>query len=75
MFSGSQEPTPSKNAKVILAVAELAIIAAALLIAPLILDMGQTTEMFGVAVPTVIVAIVFWVLGVVGGGVFSFRWR
>jgi len=75
MSSNAPDSGSSRIAKVFAAVPELAIIAALLLFVPLLNDMGQTSTVFGTTVPTAILVAVFWILGVVGGGVFTFRRR
>jgi hypothetical protein len=75
MSSNAPSTDPSRRTRAVQLVAEVAIIAAILLWVPLLNDWGQTTTIFGVSVPTAIVVTVFWVLGVIGGGVFAFRWR
>jgi hypothetical protein len=75
MSSNAPDSGSSRIAKTLQAVPEVAIIAALLLFVPLLNDMGQTSTLFGTTVPTVIVVAVFWILGVVGGGIFTFRRR
>jgi hypothetical protein len=75
MSSNAPDSGSSRIAKTLAAVPEVAIIAALLLFVPLLNDMGQTTTVLGTAVPTVILVTVFWILGVVGGGIFTFRRR
>ena len=62
-------------ARVLSAIPEVAIVATVLLFVPLLNDLGQTTTIFGVSLPTAAFAAIFWVLGVLGGGIFTFRRR
>ena len=75
MSSNAPGPGASRKAKVVQIAAEVAIIATLLLLVPFLKDLGQTTTLFGASVPTVVIVIVFWILGVIGGGIFTFRWR
>jgi hypothetical protein len=56
-------------------VMEAAVVASGLLLVPFLTNPDQTTTMYGMTIPTVIVVVVFWILGVIGGGVFTFRNR
>jgi hypothetical protein len=75
MSSNAPGPDKSRRARIIQVAAETAIVATLLLWVPLLNDWGQTTTLFGTSVPTVILVTAFWLLGVVGGGIFTFRWR
>ena len=75
MSSNAPGPGQSRRAKAVQIASEAAIVATLLLWVPLLIDGGQTTMIFGTSVPTVVIATVFWVLGVIGGGIFTFRWR
>ena len=75
MSSNAPDTGSSRIAKTLAAVPEVAIVAALLLFVPLLNDMGQTSTLFGATLPTAIVVAVFWILGVVGGGIFAFRRR
>jgi hypothetical protein len=75
MSSNVPGPAQSRATKVIQVAAEVAIVATLLLWVPLLNDLGQTTTLMGVSMPTAILVAIFWVLGVIGGGIFTFRWR
>jgi hypothetical protein len=75
MSSSEPEPGAPRVSKVAQIVAEGAVIAAGLLLVPFITSLEQTSTVFGITVPTVIIAVAFWILGVIGGGIFTFRHR
>lgn len=75
MSSSEPEPGAPRKSRTAQVAAEGAVIAAGLLLVPFITNLDQTSTIFGFGIPTVIVVVVFWILGVIGGGIFTFRNR